>query len=71
VESLLTAPPHLLNTYRVGGTPGAVLVATDGTIDTAPATGAPTIEALVRIALRRAGAAPPPPAPVTLQVSRG
>jgi thiol-disulfide isomerase/thioredoxin/uncharacterized membrane protein YphA (DoxX/SURF4 family) len=52
LESLLVAEPGAVRRdLRVGPTPAAVLIDSDGTIAAAPAVGAPAIEALIRVAL--------------------
>lgn len=59
LDSLLVARQTRVRAqYDVTATPSAVLVDRDGTIATAAAVGAPAIEALVRIALRRHRATP-------------
>lgn len=59
----------VMNDYRVRATPSAVVVAADGTIGSAPAEGAITIEPLIRMTLRRAAHVPNAEAP--LQPSLG
>jgi peroxiredoxin len=69
IGSLLVAGQARISAqYDVAATPSAVLVDVDGTVATAAAVGAPAIEALVRIALRRRGAAPLAPAALALSV---
>jgi peroxiredoxin len=64
LDSLLVARQTRVRAqYDVTATPSAVLVDRDGTIATAAAVGAPAIEALVRIALRRQRATPLAAAP--------
>jgi hypothetical protein len=46
-----------MRAYRVWGSPAAVVVNADGTIASAPASGSFTIEALIRLTLRRGTAA--------------
>jgi hypothetical protein len=46
---------EVMSDYRVRATPTAILVAPDGMIASAPAAGAPTIESLIRLALRHDG----------------
>lgn len=50
---MLQEGAEMMSDYRVRATPSAVVVAPDGTIASAPAEGAPTIETLVRLTLRR------------------
>jgi peroxiredoxin len=69
LESLLLAPPQVSGSYGVQATPTAVLVEPDGTVGSAAAAGGAAIEALVRIAVRRAGATPPAPSPPRLHIS--
>ncbi|MEJ7786711.1 MAG: TlpA disulfide reductase family protein [Solirubrobacteraceae bacterium] len=51
-----------MNDYRVQVTPTAIVVNPDGTIGSAPAVGAVTIEPLVRVMLRRQAISPAAPA---------
>lgn len=55
-DVLLQNDSELLDAYRIPGTPSAVVVARDGTIATATATGYHMIEALIRLTLRRSAA---------------
>lgn len=50
---MLQESAEMMSDYRVRATPSAVVVAPDGTIASAPAEGAPTIETLVRLTVRR------------------
>jgi peroxiredoxin len=61
-EVLLQDDFEVANSYRVTATPTAVVVGPDGRIVSPPASGA-SIEALVRLTLRKHSGRPPSPAP--------
>ncbi|MGI8729181.1 MAG: TlpA family protein disulfide reductase [Solirubrobacteraceae bacterium] len=52
-DVLLQDGATVMNDYRIRATPSAVVVAVDGSIASAPAEGAVTIEPLIRLTLRR------------------
>jgi peroxiredoxin len=56
-DILLQEDDEVMRAYRVWGSPAAVVVNADGTIASAPASGSFTIEALIRLTLRRGTAA--------------
>lgn len=57
-DVMLQEDMEVLSDYRVRATPSAVIVTPQGTIASAPAAGAATIEPLVRLTIRRASTAP-------------
>jgi peroxiredoxin/uncharacterized membrane protein YphA (DoxX/SURF4 family) len=54
-DVLLQEDNEVAQAYGVAGTPSAVIVGADGRIASAAAAGSPTIEALIRLTLRRSG----------------
>jgi peroxiredoxin/uncharacterized membrane protein YphA (DoxX/SURF4 family) len=61
-EVLIDERSTVMHTYGVWGTPSAVLVASDGTVRSAPVAGAVAIESLIRLALQ-GETRPAPPRP--------
>jgi hypothetical protein len=57
---LLQDAYEVMEAYRAPGTPSAVMVSPDGRIASSVAIGAAAVEPLIRVALRRQAAAPPP-----------